>query len=628
MINVTTPQEGFEHLILLIENNLKHELADEAVKIAEQAQIFVSRDKQKQRTKILSYRLRENETQQAQRMRLTNPVTSVLLSPVISTYQSVWRTDGVTKDAEGNDRVDELLSGHFERYQGGNSLHKYAFDTALRFNLTDPNGWLIFDYTPAVKQDGSSTITDMYPVEVYSDEAINWAYDKTGQLIYLAFCIKHQEVAITAGRAQKRTLTDYYLYGRGYVVHFAEHDPDVYGPDAFPGYDGPMSIRGKEYLTNIFLNNTLEVPARRLGAYPSTEHKGRLFDPLFADAIPILEDALRDKSFYDVMKAAHVFPEKVQYVKRCNHVDEQSGEECLSGYLAGVRHQDSICPKCAGTGKLVPSSEQDVLTLEWPMAADEIFDLAKLSHYVERPIDIPVFYREELISYRRDVFFAVFNQQQVDVEQVVQPMTATQSRLDYDKIYNKLSDFAESVARSWEKGWGAGYQYYGITSYQVNMTYPADFKMKTEGELLAELKAAKDSGAPYPVIWSITRDLLEKQHRNLPDLVAEVEAFERFRPWKSKTPEEVMMILQGRDVLDPQRALWEHWDEVLTLIMEDTEFRMIQSAMQQRELLYAKALELAAQVQQKQAAPMVELFPREDEEDEEDEDEQENQEAA
>jgi hypothetical protein len=98
------------------------------------------------------------------------------------------------------------------------------------------------------------------------------------------------------------------------------------------------------------------------------------------------------------------------------------------------------------------------------------------------------------------------------------------------------------------------------------MTYPADFAMKTVEQLENDYKLAVDSGLGYEVQWQIKCQILQKMHRNSPEMVEEIKSFEKYRPFKDKTEQAALNITQGRDVSDPQRILFENWPEVQEVI--------------------------------------------------------------
>lgn len=573
----------------------KHSLYDETMDIAEDAAEFLSRETEDQADDITRYRIRETDEQKEQRVRLTNTITSVAISPVYAYFEEVKRTDGVKYDVmTSNSATKERVDGLHAQYYGEKGLHEYLHGALLHYNKYDPNAWIIFERR--LSADGN-TVDEFYPVEVSSHEAVDFGFDETGILQYLV--AKFTRSAKRAGKAGTLSLDDYYMYGPGYAWHFAQVNPDV--PDRIDyealGYV-ETPVKNKLFMARLWENGTVEVPAIRCGAYYSGKHRRKICESPVADAYPILQDLQRDKSYLDTSKTIHTFPKLFEYVRPCEHVDEESNLLCDGGYYGGVHRTESICKACGGAGYIVHGSEQDVIRLLWPRNAEEIIDLQKLSHYQELPFEVVRFLREEVDRARRDVFMAVFNQETVDKAMTVQ--TATEIRIEYDKIYNKLLPFANRISVAWEKATRIAHQYFGDSTALADMNYPFDFKLKNIEELTAEYSAAKAAGLSYDILWAIQQDIIRKQYRNMPDRVNEIRAFEQFRPWKEKTPEEIAVIIQRRDEADPDRVLWENWSRIVTEVQQDRGdnlFSAITDTREQRRILYAKAAEVAALVQ-------------------------------
>lgn len=609
-----TVDQGWEKIRQVIENDLRPRHYGACLATAEAARAYLAKSAEGQRHKLRNLRKSESEEQQAQRERLSNAITSVALSPVFSYVEEVWRCDGVKKEVSADGALREKVDAHLAKYFHGESLHRYVFEAALHFAAkTDPNAWTVFEAKFETQPGGANSIVDMYPVEVLSEEVRGFEFDETGTLQFLAF-----EFARPAyrrdNRQDKRELADFYLYGAGFSIHFAEFNPDYVSENMrdYPaeGYMLEELKNGKRYYSRQFTNTLKDVPAIRWAAWFSDMYRLKeVGETIFAPAIPKLEELLKDNTLLQLQKYLHIFAEKHQYVKRCNHRNEE-GLECLGGYYGGSYNPESLCRNCKGSGKMLAASEQDVITLAWPDRAEELLDLAKLTHYVERPLSIVEFYRQEVDTAQRVVMYATYNQQNVDVGEVLQVgETATKTRLDYDKIYNKLYPFANLVASAWELAQRTAYGYYGIEA-TAEMSYPHDFKMKAIAELIAEYRAGKEAGISYASLASIEADIIAKQYRNDKAAAKDIAAFSRWKPWKEKTPEEVAIIIQGRDETDPARMLWENWGMVVDAITVDLNgapFHIIPPD-QQREMLYKKAAELSADIVYK-AVPEPPPFP-------------------
>ena len=75
----------------------------------------MSRDTEDQKKEITNYRIRETDALKSQRLRLTNTITSVALSPVYAYFEETKRADGIKMEVVdgspvASTKVNELHS--------------------------------------------------------------------------------------------------------------------------------------------------------------------------------------------------------------------------------------------------------------------------------------------------------------------------------------------------------------------------------------------------------------------------------------------------------------------------------------------------------------------------------------
>jgi hypothetical protein len=591
-----TPEKIQESLLQTIAFNKVHYLYDETLKVAKSASVLMSRTSEEQFTEVTKYRIRETEEQKAQRARLTNPITAAAIAPIYGYFSEIKRVDGIKQHIESdNEQIKSSVLGKYSNYYQGEDLYTFLFNSILHLNKYDPNSWIIF------AQEIINDTVNFYPLQASSTEAIDYQYDQNGRLLYLT--VKFTEKKRKEGSREEKTQDVYLKYAPGVVSHAVEYLGEGFDTGVDMDLYEQFTIEDKSFLVATFTNPTTSVPAFKVGAYVD-KTKGVSVLPII-EAEPILKDLIRDKSYLDTNKTVQVFPRRTEYVKRCNYSDDES--TCLDGYLNGIRDEKHLCPACHGSGKQAVRSEQDVLTLAWPDTPEELLELEKLSYTEQPDTNLPSFLREEVERAKQDVFRAVFNQETVDKSMTVQ--TATEIRIEYDKIYNKLMPFAERIARAWELGIKCGFEYLGGDLKSVELSFPYDFKLKSIPELIDEYGRAKSSGLPFSILHSIQSDLLSKQYRNSPNQRQEIEAVASWKPWRDKTTEEIAMIIGSRSETDKQRVLWENWSEISGEIMrEELEFYRL-SATGQKQIIDNKVEEYSGRVQYRTAAPIdAQLF--------------------
>jgi hypothetical protein len=191
---------------------------------------------------------------------------------------------------------------------------------------------------------------------------------------------------------------------------------------------------------------------------------------------------------------------------------------------------------------------------------------------------------------------AVYSQQAIDAGTLATVATATQASIEYDKINNKLAPLASMIEKAYELAWRVAFNYYGSQAESVMFAFPQDFKLQSISTLMAEYKQALEAQMPYQVLQAIRGDIMKKVYRNSPEVISLANALEQHRPMRSKTTEEALMLLQLRDPADPERQLYEQWDNV-TQEMEllNIPFYLL-TYQEQRSRMYDSAARYAANV--------------------------------
>ena len=599
-----TAQDALPHLSNIAATGTRHALYARTVAIADECRVLLG-DTKAQAEKLREYTLMETKEEQEQRQRLTNAITGATLGPSLSYLEKVIRADGQTEIIEGPPEIRSKLTDHFTRFYRGETLKQYCFEAAKYAVKLDPNYWTVFQYKTNT-ENGGTTITDIYPIEVSSKSALDWGFDEAGELSYL--CFTSDRPVINKGKPA--TAPEYFCYGIGYVLHLLEVRPEWEEVNTYDGYATTVYTQpnGKtmSFAYRIFTNGTKEVPAIRWAAYLSDLDDNEIGVPIYQNARGHLFDLIRDKSFFDLTKVLHMRPEKAQYVKTCDGMDEKGDQMCDGGYYGGIRKEENRCHQCNGSGKMLAASEQRVVTLAWPERSEDVLDLGKLAHYFDRPVDSIRFFDQQIAAATRAVTLAVFNQQNVDAGALSSPTTATASRIEYDKVNDKLAPFAAQIEKAFEKAWRVGFNFYGQEAKVALLSFPSDYKLQSLMELMNDLKSARDSGSPYWVTQSIMMDMLSKSYRNSPDMVALFAAIERHRPMKSKRPEEAAMLLQLRAPDDPERQLFEQWDNVINEIQETQPAFFVYTLEQQRRMMYEMAAKYAENVKYIDNSPGLE----------------------
>lgn len=555
-----TAQEAAELLLDMAAYGRRHPRYEDEVAFADLCAEILG-DTKAQAYILKRSTIAETADETEQRLRLTNSVTRAVLSPAMSYLNAPMKADGLRMDVEGDEQIKARLMGYFDRFYRGEGLLEYLHSMAKYAVKLDPNAWTVFQYkTTTNPGNGAMFITDIYPIEVPCKDVVSYEADETGEWLYMAF---ERGRKLYSDRGIEKNGREFWLYGRGYSIHLVEDEPGYTDGVDYEemGYERTSANR-KGFFIRIFPNTTTEVPAHRWDAYPSDVHDNDVGAPFYNDAVGLLLDLIRDKSFHDLTKVLHARPEKFQYVRRCDDTDEESGAECEGGWYGGIRDEKHRCRMCGGTGKMVSTSEQRTITLAWPDRPGDLVELTKLVHYADRPIGILELFRRELDIIAASCHLAIFGQQGVKADAIASIKTATQSVIEADKVNAKLQPFTDCISRAWELAWRVGFQFFDREATTVILRFPSDFKVEPLDDLIARYK--QTDGMPYSVRQGVMQDILAKLYRNSPEIVQFEQAVENWRPFKTKSLAEMGLIIQMRDVADPDRQLWEQWDKVIT----------------------------------------------------------------
>lgn len=600
-----TQDELYTRLVEVIQSDYRRQDYDRTKAVAAWGYSMMTGEDQEQ---YINVRLNESEAQKEQRKRLYNSITGLASRQVASIFSKVRRTDGVTEEIlHDNKAGQDALTATLDVFHKKQHLREYLFDRLEYYTFYDPNAWIICERRNQVNAEGLTVAVETYPLEIPCHQAIDFGIDN-GLVAYLIVAIPRTETHDN----KEVTLYDYYLYAAGLTLHFHEY---IGMTEPTPGY-APVSLLKSDdstgqYLYQAFTTGSQEFPGFRAGCYADPSTEGRTFITPLHYAEKVYNDLMIDKANADVGRTLHHYPQKYAYAPVCKYEDQQSGERCDGVNTYFTNTKDHKCPRCGGKGAQYHLSEQDIVVMSYDADAPDqtLPPLSNFAFYVTLPDWLPKWMAEQIKASIDRVFSAVFATQ-IDGRANPGPQTATEVVLDYEQAYNVLQPYAELYSLGFTTIVRVSADYLelkrpGLTAAH---SFPRDLKMETVIELLEKYKAAKAAGVSMDVLTGIERDILAKQNRNQPDVVANWEAFQNFLPFRDKTPEMVGFILSARAETDPDRVLYENFaaltGEIQTAM--DVWFYQIPYAEQKRhiaEAVRAKIVEIQYASGQIQAVP-------------------------
>lgn len=592
-ISKVNPIQAMDILTNTIRYGLRHPNYNRTVEIADFSKAIMTG--QGQDDLIIQYKSRESDAQKQQRIKLTKTLTKYAGNQILKFFKKVRRVDGISKNIETKSSNKSNLERKINNFGPEQSLSDYLFDTLEFYSFYDPNAWIVTERRNVM---GVETVEDVqiYPFEVSSHQAINYL-EEHGNVQWLIVEQLEMDSFLKDGKLVSEQISNFYFYAPGFVIHLKEYINNIptLSEDQSTIRLETESQKERKFVQSLYLNGTNEVPAVQIGAYLDFETKKQTFVTPLEPAKEILEDLINIKSEFDLTKALHTFLQKIAYAPPCQFEDQKGS--CQDGFIGGDFEQ--ICPSCNGRGVDVHTTVQDVILIKMPDSKDGFLPLSELVQYVNLPDWLPKFQAEQIEIILKRVSLAVFNTEVFKKPEVAE--TATAAVLEWDKIYDVLAPFATQYSKIFKKIVRISAQYLGIKDVQLMHKFPADFKLKSVTELLAEYKSAKEAGLSAKILDGIAMDILQKRHSNEPEMVEMIKAENHWKPFADKSSEEVAVILSSRDQLDRDRILWENYDRIFKSIHFDmfqleAKFFHLLILEKQKEILELKIEEIKASI--------------------------------
>lgn len=504
----------------------------------------------------------ETDEEKKTRRHVYRSMTKSVIQPIQAFCRKIYRTDGRIFHIEHKDEVSKgNIYMALAEFHGGQTAYQYLADNQIDAEFNDPNGYLLIGKSTSVDETGNVDSVTTFPIEIPSSEIAKKEI-VNGLTKWL---IRRQSFKEPSGLV----LSVYTVYAAGMVVvarQIGESGPkfDEGATDQFA-----QQLGREKYAISYFADTgSIEFPGAPWGAYYSRSRS--MYVAPLDPASDLLNEAVKGKSIFDICMDKHVFPRRYEFQTTCEYKDPASGAICNDGYLGfDIDGEKPIeCPKCAGTGKNRPRSENNVVSVELPPFdhANEIFKLADLYHYESVDLKTVEMMYQRLQDIRVEVPLAVFSSQMEN--QAATATTATEINYQGEVINNRVYPLAEKCSRLMELIGRVTAQYMGYYDAKISHSFPENLKLETLSELINRLKSAKDAGANAETIFAIQCEIAEKTNAGSQQLIQRMKTFERLKPWRSLDPAQAMAIYQMRANNDTDRVLYENWDKVKEIVTQ------------------------------------------------------------
>lgn len=510
---------------------------------------------------------REDEEMFAQRKRLTNSISQSVAASLMKPFNKVSRNKNIkNKFSLKSDKVrEEVVKQMTAGFYGTNELNTKGVDYWLRnrfieLTFTDPNAFLMIEWTPKPVDQ----VVEPYPYEISSENVFYYKY--VNGVLTQIFSRQRETMYFLDkdGVEQEKMIDAFTLYEIGSSMKVVEYDPKQFAAEGIEINEDYQTTyeEGKSHFLVTYNETFLDfIPAFRVGYVRDTATDGRTFVNPFESAMPYFRKALKAVSELDLSITLHTFPQKIQYVLKCQGASKV--KKCNGGSLA----DGSTCTKCKGSGYQLAGSGQDAILLPMPdnPTKEDLVDLDKLIAYKTPPIELIKFQDEYVKGLKTDSHLSVYNSNQLLAYDPQFAKTATEVDSNTEGIYDTLFPYTEKFSEVWKTIMKIFVRVSGFEGdFELIHIFPSDLRLKTMAVLMAELKTANESEAPSYFRDAILEEIANQIYEG--DEFAKLKHFTRHRffPFSGKTETEIQFLMASSYVSNFTKVLYANFEAIFT----------------------------------------------------------------
>lgn len=519
---------------------------------------------------VLDFRPSETKEQKKVRMHAYNPMTSYLTEKVKTVFEEADRSNKVKdrptiEDDDSGEKL-EKFNKYFNNYFAGSSVRSYMTENFCDRVIYDPNGFEVIEY----EVNNDSIVDNIFPKFYSSPDVVDFLYIN-GWLQYL---VVRDEIEIKKKefKAMEKRY-EYTLYAPDYKIKGVKvYDDDEKKHEPYQekykrGYFIEAETEDGKGDTLFFEETktfSKRVPAIRVGFVQSRENKD-LKESVLRPAKHTFIDNIQKKANYDTILKAHGIYRTFARVPKCEYKNQESGLSCYNGKL----QNGDTCPSCKGTGKTeLHNSELDVITFPIQNDLDPRERIVLSDMIYTETIDTTLIdmYRSEVESGEKKVSLAIFNTNIFDRRELLAG-TATEIKAQFKNVNNKLYKYEFAKAKIVKFISEQIAIFLDLDEkFKFTCQVPSDFELETLDDLLLMLEKAKGSGAPQHFINEINEKIMKVQHEDNPEIVQEIMAFEKFKPFNDLPDNERLTIITLLEPTDPVRITFTYYSEIVKKI--------------------------------------------------------------
>ena len=450
------------------------------------------------------------------------------------------------KENPAADDLRDYLSEGIDEYDSVQNFFSYLL---LKLKSVDPMGLLVVTpgELPTITQaDGTEVVDGTMPLRpqiAYIESEYVWGYKADRWYLYQT----EERSLVEYGNRQVRkgmvlTLVDDTRYWRiEQVGKLTDYEFEI-----TPGIEHGVGYP----------------PADHLKGFPAFKDGKIVWQSVFLPAKDVLDLAYLDAQNLMVIKNACVYPHKVMVGDECDYVDGSVGCHGL-GKLTyfderGPEFTRVVdCPQCKGTGSRSRMSPTGVLLVRPKSSTDGGEGKASEAIYFVEPSTQNTQFLSDEVKKNMDVARAIMHLESETAQAGgTQPETATNAGLRNrataafikpiaDQMFDTIEFLVDAIARMRYLGQEAIYE----------LVRPTVMDMRTEEDLVEEIKVARASELPPAYIESLVWQLYTLHFGNRPEALKAFEVITQADRLNSMNPTQVQSEVTAK------RA--EAWEVVL-----------------------------------------------------------------
>ena len=510
---------------------------------------------------------RESDEMFEQRKALTNSISPAVCSSLMKPFYKVSRNDKIKTEINlQNPDKETIIKKMMKTFYGSEIMEEMGLDYWLKvrfpeLSFIDPNAFVVIEWEAKPENE----IATPRPLEISSEQAINYSVNNEEiEWLVAKFGIIYK--ALEKDAEVSKTGFKFNLYEKDITLVAEQVDEHWWKKNGklLPNQT-LVEINKNFYVFSVSYPKTGFIPAFRIGYKRDIVTDSRTYVNPFESAMPYLRKGLKTVSELDLTMTLHVFPQKWQYVQKCE--GESKAKRCSGGKVPTTGEE---CSVCKGSGVKVVTSAQEVMLLPLPDTKDDLFPLDQLSAYKSPPIDLVKFQDEYVRQTKIESHYAVFNSNMFLSYEPQFAKTATEVDTNNESIYDTIEPYTEKYSSIWKT---VVKTMVSISAFKgeakLMHIFPADLKLKTTAVVLQELKSATESGAPSFMRDAITYELAGLVFAG--DDVGKLKYYTRHRffPFNGKTPTEIEFLMASPYVSEQTKVLYANFEAIFTDIEKE-----------------------------------------------------------